>query len=243
MTPEEEKRRERLFDAVETALRHNDRKQDVDVLMSLLRLHFADPSCMFRVSSFLLEGLGVHPHDALLLSKIPELRRCLRMEGFSPRPQLGRLSLAAEYLLAKATGLKLERFFLLCLDAQGRLKACCVIHEGTENGALFNLRRLMAEVLRVEPAAVVFAHNHPRRTLRPSQEDVECTLLGMHALAPLKTPVLDHLILAGKDAVSIRDNGFIPASAWLEQAPENRLLRGWLSEDDPFCADEAQKRQ
>lgn len=241
MSPEIEKRRERLFDAVETVLRYNDRMQDTDALMALLRLHFVDPSCMFHTSPFLLEGLGMHPHDALLLNKLPELRRCLRMERFGARPRLDRLPLAAEYLLAKATGLRLERFFLLCLDAQGRLQSCCVVHEGTENGALFNLRRLMAEVLRSKPAAVVFAHNHPRRTLRPSEEDVHCTRLGMKSLAPLRTPVLDHLILAGDQAVSMRDNSFLSASEWLKQAPENRLLRDWLSEYDPFSGEEAQK--
>lgn len=236
LSPEAEKSRERVFAAAEAMLRYVHRKQDTDALMAQLRLHFVNPNCMFTVSPYMLERMGMHPHDALLFSKIPELLRCTRMESFVKHPQLGRLPLAAEYLLAKATGLKVERFFMLCLDARGRMKECCIIHEGTESGAIFNIRQIMREVLRLDPAAVVFAHNHPRRTLRPSQEDIDCTLLGMQALSSLDTPVLDHIILAGNQAVSMRDNGFIPAPLWLKQAPESKLVRNWLSEKDMLRA-------
>ena len=225
------KRSERAYAAVEAMLKHARRRQDNDALMENLKRHFGGPSYLVGAAPVMLEKYGMHPHDALLFSKFPELIRCTRLNSFVKHPQLGRLPLAAEYLLARAYGLNVERFFMLCLDARGRMKECVLVQEGTDSGALFNLRRLMAEVLRISPNAVVFAHNHPRRTLRPSQDDIACTLDGIRALASVDVPLLDHVILAGNQAESMRDNGFIPAGVWLRQAPENKLLKNWLSEE------------
>ncbi|MBQ8507725.1 MAG: JAB domain-containing protein [Clostridia bacterium] len=230
MSTESGLRRERLFHAVETMLRHSRPKRDNDALMASLRSHFDSPIAMLNATPYMLEKCGMHPHDALLFSKMPELIRASRRGSFVKHPQLGRLPLAAEFLLDNAYALKVERFYMLCLDARGRMKECVFIQEGTESGTLFNLRKLLVEVVRVAPNAVVISHNHPRRTLRPSQDDIDCTRAAIRALAGLGVPLLDHVIIAGGHAVSMRDNGFIPAQVWLRQAPENKLLKNWLSD-------------
>jgi len=222
MSQEGEKRSQRLFDAVEAMLRHSRPRQDNDALMASLKEHFSSPVAMLNATPYMLEKCGMHPHDALLFSKIPELIRSSRRGRYVKHPQLGRLYLAAEYLKANAYGMKVERFHMLCLDARGRMKECVFIQEGTENGTLFNLRKLLKEVVRVGPNAVVFSHNHPRGTLHPSQDDIDCTIAGMNALAGLGVPLLDHVIIAAEtgEMMSFKNQGLIDRSFVKEATPE-----------------------
>ena len=40
--------------------------------------------------------------------------------------------------------------------------------------------------------------------------------------------LLDHVIIAGRSAVSMRENGFVPTALWASQHPQTALLRNWL---------------
>ena len=224
------------FASVEAMLRHARPKADNDAIMSALRSRFVSASAMYSASAHVLEECGLHRHDALLLSRIPELVRISRRSEFAKRPFLGRLPYASEYLIANSYGLKVERFYMLCLDARGKMKECVFLQEGTASGAMFGLKEMLAEVMRVSPVAVVLSHNHPGCTLRPSQEDIDCTITAIRALTAVGIPLLDHVIIAGSDAVSLRENGFIPASLWLNQLPGHALLENWLRSDEPSGA-------
>ena len=78
--------------------------------------------------------------------------------------------------------------------------------------------------------AIVISHNHPNNTLLPSRDDVSCTLSLLSALQPLGVPLLDHIVVADQQAVSIRDLGYIAGNVWLAQAPDSALLKNWLKD-------------
>lgn len=222
---------EDAFEALEAMLLHIRHKQNNQATLDNLRNRFVTASSLCAASPHLLEENGLHPHDALLVSKLVEIYRCVRRSSYPARPMLNRLSLASDYLISNAIGLRVERFYMLCLDTRGRMKECTFLHEGTSNGAIFPLKEMLREVVRVSPSAVVLSHNHPGQTLRPSQEDLNCTLCAIHALTAIGVPLLDHIIVAGEQAVSLRENGFFPASVWLDQAKDHKLLNSWLSKD------------
>lgn len=225
---EDAARNERAFRAIEALLARLHPREDAHALTESLRAQFVSADALFRAGGHMLERAGLRPADALLLSRLPELSRCMQRERFARRPRLDRLCLAADYLTANFHAFQVERFYMLCLDARGRLKERVFLQEGTSDSALFSLKAMLAEVVRVDPRAVILSHNHPGRTLRPSQEDLDCTLAALRALTVVGVPMLDHVIVAGERAVSLRQNGFIPARQWLNQQPENRLLRLWL---------------
>ena len=54
-------------------------------------------------------------------------------------------------------------------------------------------------------------------------------LLG--ALRPLGVVLLDHVVICGRESVSLRAHGYIREQLWRAQAPENRLLKNWLTQD------------
>ena len=219
---------DRAFDALDGLLGHMHPKQDMHAVVGRLRENYASADALFAVSPHMLEQAGLHPHDALLLSKLPELNRHMALARFGEHPRLNRLALASDYLVANFHGLKVERFYMLCLDVRGRLMERVFLQEGTLDGALFSLKHVLSELMRVHPAAVVISHNHPGNTLRPSQEDVDCTQELLRALTVVGIPLLDHVIIAGRTAVSMRENGFVPTALWMKQKPQSALLRDWL---------------
>ena len=146
------------------------------------------------------------------------------------RPVLGRLCDASAYLASCFHGLQVERFCLFCLDARGRLKEQVLLQTGTADTALFDLRGLLAEAVRTRADAVLVSHNHPGLTPRPSEDDIRSTEDAIRALTAVGIPLLDHVVVSGHQAVSMRDNGFIPTSLWLNQHPNHPLLVNWLGD-------------
>lgn len=229
MNPAAKRQNRQAFGALTELLNHVHSRSDMTPLVTQLEERFLTAYSLFSADSLLLERAGMEPRDALLVSKMQELNRY--MEGVSAeKPKLDTLEAASQYLIRTMSTLNVEQFHLLCLDARGRLARRVILEEGTEDAALFSLKDVITNVVRYSPNALILAHNHPRRTLRPSQEDLSCTLRAIQVLKALGVPLLDHVIVAGKNAVSIRGNRFLPAQDWLRQAPENRLLRGWLGD-------------
>ena len=226
-------RDERAFLAVEAMLEQLHPREDTAARMRALREHFASADALFRADVHMLEDLGIHANDALLLNRLPELSRLMRRVNFEKHPLLGRLCDATEYLVSCYHGLQVERFVLFCLDARGRLKEQVILHDGISDTALFDLRKLLSEAIRTQADAVLISHNHPGLTLRPSAYDIDCTHDAINALTAVGIPLLDHVIVAGRQVVSLRQYGYISAAGWLNQSPDHRLLRGWLDSPDP----------
>lgn len=223
-----EMRSERAFQAVEGMLSHLHPKDDIAALTRALAEHFCSADAMFRADAHILEQLGALPGDALLLSRLPELSRLTRRVDSEKWPSLANLRDASEYLTTVFHGLQVERFYLFCLDERGKLREQILLQEGTSDGTLFNLRGILSEAVRTRADSVIISHNHPGLTLRPSKDDIDRTREAIRALTAVGIPLLDHVIVAGSRAVSLRRNGFIPSAQWLRQQPEHPLLRGWL---------------
>ena len=221
-------RSDRAFAAIEGLLASMHPREDNHARMEELKSHYGSADALFTVSPHMLERAELRPNDALLLSKLPELNRHMALSRFGAHPRLHRLSLASDYLVANFHGLKVERFYMLCLDVRGRLMERVFLQEGTLDGALFSLKHVLSELMRVHPAAIVISHNHPGNTLRPSQEDIDCTRELLRALDAVEIPLLDHIVIAGRSAVSMRENGFVPTALWMKQQPQSALLRDWL---------------
>ena len=221
-------RSDRAFAAIEGLLASMHPREDNHARMEELKSHYGSADALFAVSPHMLERAELSPNDALLLSKLPELNRHMALSRFGAHPRLHRLSLASDYLVANFHGLKVERFYMLCLDVRGRLMERVFLQEGTLDGALFSLKHVLSELMRVHPAAIVISHNHTGNTLRPSQEDIDCTRELLRALDAVEIPLLDHIVIAGRSAVSMRENGFVPTALWMKQQPQSALLRDWL---------------
>ena len=227
MTPEEE----RLFNAIETVVERLHRRRAPESQMAEIRQRFPCPLCMIEAGADAIALTGLSWQDGFYFSMIPALSRRTHQEAFGPHPRLAHLSTMCEYLKTLFTGVHVECYYAVLLTATGLLIRPVLIDRGIENATLFDFKQTLAMILKYSAKAVVLCHNHPSGTLRPSQEDIRCTLQAINATVALKIPMLDHIIIAHDQAVSMRDSGSIPSHLWIMQAPDSRLLRNWIDID------------
>lgn len=103
-----------------------------------------------------------------------------------------------------------ECVYLLCLDAKHKELSCPLVDRGSINAATVSIRRVVDAALRANATYCILAHNHTSGVALPSGEDVESTLRIADALSSVGVTLLDHLIIADDDYVSLRDNGVLP---------------------------------
>ena len=116
---------------------------------------------------------------------------------------------AGAFLLERFYGEKNEVIYQLCIDRKGKLLACRRLNEGSANSSELNVRRLVENALLVSASSVILAHNHPSGIALPSQEDYVATDLAQQALRVVGVELLDHIIVADDDYVSLADSGIL----------------------------------
>ena len=62
--------------------------------------------------------------------------------------------------------------------------------------------------LKVDASTVILAHNHPGGVAVPSNDDVQTTMRVMQALSNVDVVLLDHLIFADGDYISMVESGY-----------------------------------
>ena len=152
---------------------------------------------------------GMTEDCAVLLRLVPELQRRYLITRSAPETRLVDSVAFGGYLLPYFYGAKDEMVYLLSLDATGKPLSCRLIGHGSVNSANVPVRRLVQEALTANATAVVLAHNHPSGIAIPSREDIDLTLRLRDALDVMDILLLDHLVIADDDFVSMSDSGYL----------------------------------
>lgn len=114
-----------------------------------------------------------------------------------------------DYLRTKLAGLEREVFAMLCLDSQHRLIEYIELFRGTIDQSSVYPREAVKDALRVNAAAVIFAHNHPSGHPEPSAADKTMTRTLVAAMSLLDIRTLDHILVAGAATVSFAEQGLL----------------------------------
>lgn len=115
---------------------------------------------------------------------------------------------ATKYLSLKLRPLEHEEFHVLFLDNQHVLIEAQSMFRGTIDGCSVYPREVAKEALRLNAAAVIFAHNHPSGVSEPSMADRSITSKLKEALGLFDIRVLDHFIV-GDTTYSFAEHGLI----------------------------------
>lgn len=115
----------------------------------------------------------------------------------------------ADYLKVILNGREHEVFVALFLDTQHQLIAAEELFRGTLTQTSVYPREVVKRSLSLNAAAVIFAHNHPSGVAEPSRSDETLTSALKQALALVDVRVLDHLVVAGNEVVSMAERGVV----------------------------------
>jgi DNA repair protein RadC len=115
-------------------------------------------------------------------------------------------------LVAHISTKKQEHFLCLSLTGANEVIATRTITIGLLNSSQIHPREVFADAISDRAASVIFVHNHPSGVRDPSKDDILVTDRLCKAGEILGINVLDHVIIAGHDLFSFREQGMLPVS-------------------------------
>ena len=161
-----------------------------------------------KVARFLVRGDGNKLREAssneIVAAARDIMSRKLRRGASMTSPKL-----VKDFLSLKLGSLEHETFCVMLLDKRHRLIEYVELFRGTVDGASVHPREVVKLALAKNAAAVLCAHPHPSGVAEPSQADELITQRLRDALALVDIRVLDHLIIAGGDVLSMAERGLI----------------------------------
>jgi len=185
---------------------------DVNPLAHRLIEHFGSLVGVFHATyDQLLEVKGGGENTATLLQLIPAvsawyLRQNSRFEG-----QIVGTWQFKELLQPYFFGQRSEMAYLVCLDGKRKVLAVRKLGEGIVDTVNITTRKVLEAALACNASQVVLAHNHVSGVAMWSSEDVKTTMRLKSLLAAADIRLIDHLIFAGDDMVSMAESGLLRA--------------------------------
>ena len=154
------------------------------------------------------KGLGGSAKRAELVAVLELARRALA-EQLKERAAFDSATAVKHYLQLHLAARPHEVFAVLFLDAQHKLIALEELFRGTLTQTSVYPREVALRALHHHAAAVILAHNHPSGGVQPSRADEAITQNLKSALALIDVRVLDHVIVAPGQALSMAEKGLI----------------------------------
>lgn len=147
---------------------------------------------------------GMGESAATLLKLVPQVTRRARAATVARERVLDTSERIGAFFVEQFVAEPTEIMYQLCLDAKGRMLGCHRVSEGDASSVNLNMRRIVETALRSNAVLVALAHNHPSGVAFPSQEDKVATRMVQEALETIGIRLVDHIIVADDDFISMR---------------------------------------
>ena len=146
---------------------------------------------------------GVTRNSASLIKLMLPLFRTYTLEKYAEPEALKNLDEIGQYLFSRYFAVNKECVSLLCLNHLGKILSFEIIVTGSLDSVGLSVRDVLARVIKSNATAAVIAHNHPGGVAIPSAQDVETTKTLRNALSAISVELLDHVVIANDDYVSM----------------------------------------
>ena len=185
-------------------------RQDTNLVAHRLIKTFGSLAAVFEApAEALMEVEGVGENAATLLRLIPECAQRYLMDKSEIGEIITSSADAGKFLIPRFLNSRQEEVYMICLDAKMKMIDCHAVGAGGANHAYVEISTVVRWALMQNAAAVILAHNHTSGIAIPSREDESATRRLQEALSLLGITLVDHIVVAGDDFVSMADNGFL----------------------------------
>ena len=154
-----------------------------------------------------VKGLG--PAKRAELVAVLELARRALAQRLSERTVLATPEAMRQYLQLQLASKPYEVFAVLFLDVGMRMITLEEMFRGTLAQTSVYPREVVLKALHFKASHVVLAHNHPSGSAQPSKADEALTRTLKAALALVDVQVLDHVIVAPGETLSMAERGLL----------------------------------
>lgn len=104
---------------------------------------------------------------------------------------------------------KREHFIALYLNARQQLIRTYTVSIGSINASIAHPREVYEPAITCHASHIIIAHNHPSGDPTPSHADILLTKRLQHAGEILGIALIDHIIIASKEYISMKENKYL----------------------------------
>jgi DNA repair protein RadC len=112
---------------------------------------------------------------------------------------------AANLIVHQLTAQLQEELVVILLDAHNGVMDVQTVYIGSLNATVVRVAEVFRAAIVQNAAGMIVAHNHPSGDIQPSPQDVSLTETLVNAGRHLDIPILDHLIIASGQWLSMRE--------------------------------------
>lgn len=152
---------------------------------------------------------GIGTAKACLLAAAFELGRRAILAGIKNGKPLTNPAQVKDYCRANMGHLRIEHCRVILLDSLNRVISDHEVSRGTLAETPVYPREIARLALGHHAAAVIMVHNHPSGLAEPSDADLHMTAELARALEMIDVLLLDHLIVAGPNVISLAESGYL----------------------------------
>ena len=180
-------------------------RRDTNEIAHELINKFGSLSGVFDASYDDLINYGnVSPNTACLIKSILPISSAYNNDKTNGKTTLRGIDEIVNFVKKKYRGETTERLSVTSLDNVGNLISFDFLSEGSESSVAVEPKEFVKLLLRTRATMCVIAHNHPGNLALPSSCDAMATRVLVNAGCAIGVRVMDHLIIAGDDCVSMR---------------------------------------
>lgn len=195
-----------VHESLELLLYYAVPRKDTNPLSHKLIDRFGSLSAVLDAPIDALKECGLSENAAILLKLIPQISRIYLDDKFDPGKAVD-IDKVGDKLLHKFVGRDYEAVVLLLMDAKRKEVYCGVISKGSVNSCDLYIRKIIETAMIYNASYAVLSHNHPSGLALPSMADIESTKTVSSALKLVGIRLLDHIVVADDDYVSMYQSG------------------------------------
>jgi DNA repair protein RadC len=150
---------------------------------------------------------GIGEARAIGISAAMELGRRRQMSEGMERTSISSSRDAVPLLMPLLQDLGHEVFCVLYMNHAGKLLKSELLSSGGFTATVADIRMILKNCLLYNASKIILAHNHPSGNKQPSTADIMLTKKAHEAAQLMDITLLDHIIIAGNEYVSLADEG------------------------------------
>ncbi len=182
------------------------RQVDTNPIAHKLLDTFGSLSAIFDAPIDTIKSAGVSENVAVFLKTIPDIARVYMDDKHNNRNKIITKDNVEQFFVNKFIGRMEEHMILLLLDAKGNELFCGVVASGNATASDVPFRKIIDLAMRYNAVNAYISHNHPSGIALPSKADVYVTNDLYHTLKLVGVNLVDHIIIADGEALSLRES-------------------------------------
>ncbi len=169
---------------------------------------FGSLSAIFDAPPSLLREYGLSDNLITHIKLMPDMARLYMIDKVDNPSKAVNMGNLCRYFQPLFFGKTEEVMRILLLDKKGKEIYSGIISKGSINSTDVSIRKICELALYYNARYAAIAHNHPSGLAKPSPEDIDCTNKIFVALQLISVKLLDHIIVADEDSVSMALSGY-----------------------------------